>query len=96
MRYRLEQTPCQSTYLSLSIFSKGVDSNTSGSGGIEIFDFGGGKGRGVPLDMIFPSAHHSPKTVNRNAKELVMGTVRLSSVRVKKKRGWLAGGSRVR
>ena len=34
---------------------------------------------GVPLDITFPSAHHSPSTVNRNARELVMGTVRLSS-----------------
>ena len=32
-----------------------------------------------PLDMTFPSAHHSPRTVNRKANELVMGTVRLNS-----------------
>lgn len=37
---------------------------------------GGGK---VPLDMTLPSAHHSPNTVNRNANEFVMGTVRLNS-----------------
>lgn len=33
----------------------------------------------MPLDITFPSAHHSPKTVNKNAKEFVIGTVRLSS-----------------
>jgi len=29
--------------------------------------------------ITFPSANHSPSTVNRNAKEFVIGTVRLSS-----------------
>lgn len=29
--------------------------------------------------MTFFSAHHSPNTVNMNASELVMGTVKLSS-----------------
>lgn len=43
--------------------------------------FWGGGGMIVPLDMTFPSAHHSPSTVNRNARELVMGTVRLSSAK---------------
>ena len=33
----------------------------------------------VPLDITFPSAHHSPKTVNKNAREFVIGTVRLNS-----------------
>lgn len=32
----------------------------------------------LPLAMTFPSAHHSPKTVNKNASELVIGTVRLN------------------
>ena len=31
--------------------------------------------------MTFPSAHHSPRTVNKNAKELVIGTIRLNSTR---------------
>lgn len=35
----------------------------------------------LPFVMTFFSAHHSPKTVNRKASELVIGTVRLSSVR---------------
>lgn len=30
-------------------------------------------------DMTFPSAHHSPNTVKRNAREFTIGTVRLSS-----------------
>lgn len=33
----------------------------------------------VSLLMTFFSAHHSPSTVNKNASELVMGTVRLNS-----------------
>jgi hypothetical protein len=33
----------------------------------------------LPLLITFFSAHHSPKTVNRNASEFVIGTVRLSS-----------------
>jgi hypothetical protein len=33
----------------------------------------------LPLEITFPSVHHSPKTVNRNASEFVMGTVRLNS-----------------
>lgn len=33
----------------------------------------------VSLVMTFPSANHSPSTVNRNASEFTMGTVRLSS-----------------
>lgn len=33
----------------------------------------------LPREITLPSAHHSPSTVNRNATELVMGTVRLSS-----------------
>lgn len=33
----------------------------------------------VSLEMSFPSAYHSPSTVKRNARELVMGTVRESS-----------------
>jgi hypothetical protein len=33
----------------------------------------------IPFEMAFPSAHHSPSTVKRNAKELVIGTVRLNS-----------------
>lgn len=36
-------------------------------------------GANLPLDMTLFSAHHSPSTVNRKAKELVIGTVRLSS-----------------
>jgi hypothetical protein len=32
-----------------------------------------------PFDITFPSAHHSPSTVNKNAREFVIGTVRLSS-----------------
>jgi hypothetical protein len=36
----------------------------------------------VPLLMTFFSAHHSPRTVNMNARELVIGTVRLSSTAV--------------
>ena len=32
-----------------------------------------------PLAITFPSTHHSPKTVKRNANELVIGTVKLSS-----------------
>lgn len=42
----------------------------------------GGRGdvKDIPLDITFPSAHHSPNTVNRNAKEFVIGTVRLNSV----------------
>lgn len=36
--------------------------------------------RDSPLEMTLPSAHHSPRTVNKNAKEFVIGTVRLSSV----------------
>jgi hypothetical protein len=36
----------------------------------------------VPLLMTFFSAHHSPNTVNKNASEFVIGTVRLSSVLV--------------
>lgn len=32
-----------------------------------------------PRDITLPSAYHSPRTVNKNAKELVMGTVKLSS-----------------
>lgn len=35
----------------------------------------------VPRGIILPSAHHSPKTVKRNASEFVMGTVRLNSAR---------------
>lgn len=35
-----------------------------------------------PRDITFPSAHHSPSTVNKNAKLFVMGTVKLNSVRV--------------
>ena len=30
--------------------------------------------------MTFPSAHHSPKTVNKKASEFVIGTVMLSSI----------------
>jgi hypothetical protein len=37
----------------------------------------------VPLLMTFFSAHHSPSTVNMNAREFVIGTVRLSSVFVR-------------
>lgn len=33
----------------------------------------------LPREMTFPSAHHSPNTVNRKARELVIGTVKLSS-----------------
>lgn len=32
-----------------------------------------------PFDIAFPSTHHSPRTVNRKARELVIGTVRLNS-----------------
>lgn len=32
-----------------------------------------------PFDITFPSAHHSPSTVNKNASEFVIGTVRLNS-----------------
>jgi hypothetical protein len=35
--------------------------------------------RDLPLLMTFFSAHHSPSTVNINASEFVMGTVKLSS-----------------
>lgn len=38
----------------------------------------------LPLEITFPSAHHSPNTVNKNAKEFVMGTVKLNSVPEKK------------
>jgi hypothetical protein len=34
----------------------------------------------VPLDITLPSAHHSPKTVKRNASEFVIGTVSDNSV----------------
>lgn len=34
----------------------------------------------LPLQITFFSTHHSPKTVKRKARELVIGTVRLSSV----------------
>jgi hypothetical protein len=37
----------------------------------------------LPRDITFPSAHHSPTTVNRNASELVMGTVRLNSINIR-------------
>jgi hypothetical protein len=30
--------------------------------------------------MTLPSTHHSPTTVNKNASELTIGTVKLSSV----------------
>ena len=33
----------------------------------------------VSLPTPFPSAHHSPSTVNKNAREFVIGTVRLNS-----------------
>lgn len=36
----------------------------------------------LPLLMTFLSTHHSPTTVNKNAVEFVMGTVRLSSERI--------------
>jgi hypothetical protein len=34
----------------------------------------------IPLEITFPSAHHSPKTVNRKASEFVIGTVSDNSV----------------
>lgn len=34
-----------------------------------------------PFDIAFPSTHHSPSTVNRKARELVIGTVRLNSTK---------------
>lgn len=40
----------------------------------------------LPLEITFPSAHHSPNTVNKNAKEFVMGTVKLNSVPKKKEK----------
>lgn len=33
----------------------------------------------VSRDITLPSTHHSPRTVNKNAREFVIGTVRLSS-----------------
>ena len=33
----------------------------------------------IPLVITLPSTYHSPNTVNRKAKEFVMGTVKLSS-----------------
>jgi hypothetical protein len=33
----------------------------------------------IPLEITFPSAHHSPSTVNKKASEFVMGTVNESS-----------------
>lgn len=42
-----------------------------------------GNSKEVPLDMTLPSAHHSPRTVKRNAREFVIGTVRLSSAKGK-------------
>lgn len=35
----------------------------------------------VPLLTTLPSTYHSPRTVNRNARVLTIGTVRLSSSR---------------
>jgi hypothetical protein len=35
----------------------------------------------VPLDITFPSAHHSPSTVNKKASEFVIGTVNESSAK---------------
>jgi len=34
----------------------------------------------LPFVIVFFSAHHSPNTVNKNAREFVIGTVRLSSI----------------
>lgn len=39
----------------------------------------------LPFDITLPSAHHSPRTVKRKAREFVIGTVKLSSVSL-----WLA------
>lgn len=41
-----------------------------------------GQGGHKPRLMTLPSTHHSPSTVNRNAREFTMGTVRLSSAPV--------------
>jgi hypothetical protein len=35
---------------------------------------------GSPLPMTFLSTHQSPNTVKRNAKEFVIGTVKLNSI----------------
>ncbi len=64
--YRPRRTPCQSRYLSLSRQHAVTPPIPR-------------LGIGVPLDITFPSAHHSPNTVNRNANEFVIGTVRLNS-----------------
>jgi hypothetical protein len=39
-------------------------------------------GATLPLDMTFSSAHHSPSTVKRKAKEFVIGTARLNSSQI--------------
>ena len=64
----LGQIPFQPRYLTISQYRlRGLTVKWRQSGG------------GKPRDMTLPSTHHSPKTVNRNAKEFTMGTMRLSS-----------------
>lgn len=36
----------------------------------------------IPREITLPSAHHSPKTVNKKASEFVIGTVRLNSIQL--------------
>lgn len=58
------QVPCLSRYLShVSLCAVPV----------------GPAGVNIPLLITFLSTHHSPSTVNMNASEFVMGTVKLNS-----------------
>lgn len=43
----------------------------------------------IPRLITFLSTHHSPATVNKKAKELVIGTVRLNSIPRSEKYHWL-------
>lgn len=40
------------------------------------------RGDVIPREITLPSAHHSPKTVNKKASEFVIGTVRLNSIQL--------------
>jgi len=71
VQFHLVRVPCLSKYLDGQVsvsytVKKGVSQ--------PIFP------HNLPLVMTLPSAHHSPNTVNRKAKEFVIGTVRLNSV----------------
>lgn len=79
MLYRRARSPCQSTYLR----SVRTYHAVSRHGRVTCRARLHGHKLGsliVPLLMIFFSAHHSPSTVNMNAKEFVIGTARLNSV----------------